>query len=328
MKKVWNFCARYSKVIMLVSLVIAIVYPFIAKTRYLVGVGITCLMNAALAASMNLIIGSLGQMSMAHSAFWGIGAYTAAILSTRLGVGSLGTLVIAMAVAGLFSLLLGLPVLKLKGYYLTVVTLGFCEIIRLVELNWTSLTNGALGISRVKTFSFFGALIKDRMIIYYIMLLILIFVIIVLSNLLNSKHGMAILSIRDDEIAAASVGINVFRHKMLVFIIAGMIAGMVGSFYAHYLSFVDSTDFTTKASMNFAIFAIFGGLGSIPGAIGGSIILTVIPEVLRFLQTYRTLFYGAIIVIILLFKPDGILGSVNFKYIRQRQLSAGKGSRK
>ena len=125
MKRIWEFCAKHSTAVLIVFSVVAVLYPIVVSSGYLLRLGITCLMYASLALSMNLIIGCLGQMTMAHSAFWGIGAYTAAILSTRFSVGSVGTFLLAMIVTGVFSLLLGLPVLKLKGYYLTVVTLGF-----------------------------------------------------------------------------------------------------------------------------------------------------------------------------------------------------------
>ena len=318
MQAILKFCAKYGRILNGCLLVVAILFPLAVKSAYLVRLGITCLMYAALALSLNLVIGNLGQMSMGHAAFWGIGAYTAAILSTRLGVGSVGTILAAIVVVGIFSMLLGIPVLKLKGYYLTVVTLGFCEIIRLVELNWNSLTRGALGISRIPPFRFLGITMKDKVSVFYIALAMLVFTILLLRTLLNSRQGLAIMAIRDDEIAAASVGIHVFHHKMMAFTISGMIAGMMGAFYAHYASYIDSTLFTTGQSMNFAIFAIFGGLGSIPGAVGGSILLTVLPESLRSLDSYRTFLYGVIIVIVMLVKPDGILGKVNFKYIAQR----------
>ena len=318
MQAILKFCAKYGRVMNGCLLVAAILFPLAVKSAYLVRLGITCLMYASLALSLNLVIGNLGQMSMGHAAFWGIGAYTAAILSTRLDMGAMGTVLAAIVVVGIFSMLLGIPVLKLKGYYLTVVTLGFCEIIRLVELNWNSLTRGALGISRIPPFRFFGITMKDKVTVFYIALAMLIFTILLLRTLLDSRQGLAIMAIRDDEIAAASVGINVFYHKMMAFTISGMVAGMMGAFYAHYASYIDSTLFTTGQSMNFAIFAIFGGLGSIPGAVGGAILLTVLPESLRSLDSYRTFLYGVIIVILMLVKPDGILGRVNFKYIAQR----------
>ncbi len=323
MNKIFEFCARNTWKLLGTLLVLLAVFPFVFTSSYILRIAITVLMFIVLSLSLNLLIGYLGQMSMGHAAFWGIGAYTAAILSTKLNVSSLGTFLAAMLVAGVFGLLLGLPVLKLKGYYLTVVTLGFCEIIRLVELNWMDLTRGSLGIAGIPPLNFFGKAFKSSRSVYFIALLLVIFTVYLVHSIINSRIGLAIMAIRDDDVAAASIGIHVFVYKVMVFIIAGMLAGLAGAFYAHYISFIDPSGFTTGQSMELVILAIFGGLGSIPGAILGATILTVLPETMRALMEYRGMIYGIIIVVMMLVKPDGLLGRVNFKYIRQR-LSAEK----
>lgn len=329
MEKFFQFCARYGKQITVGTLLLLILFPFLVTSSYVLRIAITALVFIMLSLSLNLLVGYLGLMSMGHAAFWGIGAYTAAIISTRLSVSSLGTFLAAMVIAGFFGLILGLPVLKLKGYYLTVVTLGFCEIIRLVELNSMSLTKGPLGISNIPPLNFFGHAFKDSRSIYFIALALVILVAIVIHRIINSRIGLAIMSIRDDDIAAASIGVNVFIYKVMVFIISGMIAGLAGAFYAHYISYIDPSGFTTGQSMDIVILAIFGGLGSIPGAILGAAVLTVIPETLRALMEYRGLIYGIVIVLMMMVKPDGLLGKVNFRYIRLRQLaSEQKGEKK
>lgn len=325
MERFWTLCARRRIAIIGGTLAFAFLFPLIFSSSYIQRIGIICLMYTMLALSLNLIVGFMGQMSMGHAAFWGIGAYTAALLSKHFGLSSVGTFLASMAVAGLFSLFLGLPVLKLKGYYLTIVTLGFCEIIRLVELNWMSLTNGSLGISNIAPLRFFGVTLKGSRNIYYVALALLIFTVFVIHSLVSSQVGLAIMAIRDDEVAASSVGINVFRFKVLTFVIAGMLAGLAGAFYAHYISYVDPSGFTTGQSMEFVTLAIFGGLGSIPGSILGAVALTILPETLRSLSEYRGLIYGIIIVVMMLVKPEGIMGNVNFKYIVQR-LNMGKES--
>lgn len=319
MQKFWNFCARYRFVLIAAALTIALVFPLVCKSSYLLRIGITCLMYTMLALSVNLLTGFLGQMSMAQAAFWGIGAYTAAILSTKLNFSSLGTFLAAILVSGVFGLILGLPVLKLRGYYLTVVTLGFCEIIRLVELNWMSLTRGSLGIAGISPLNFFGVVFKSNRSVYFVILALLLFTVFILQSMIHSRIGLAIMSVRDDEVAASSIGINVFFVKVLTFSISGMLAGLAGAFYAHYITFIDPSGFTTGQSMEFVILAIFGGLGSIPGTIVGATILTILPETMRSLMEYRGLIYGIVIVVMMLVKPDGIMGKVNFKYIIQRQ---------
>lgn len=319
MNRFFSFCARNGWRITAVVLAALIAFPFIMTSSYVLRIAITVLMFIMLSLSLNLLLGHLGLMSMGHAAFWGIGAYTAAILSTRYGISSVGTFLAAMVVAGIFGMLLGLPVLKLKGYYLTVVTLGFCEIIRLIELNSMKLTKGPLGISGIPPLNFFGIVFKSSRSVYFVALVLVVLTVIVIYRIVNSRIGLAIMSIRDDDIAAASIGVNVFVYKVMVFIISGMIAGLAGAFYAHYISYIDPSGFTTGQSMELVILAIFGGLGSIPGAIIGAAVLTILPETMRALMEYRSFIYGIVIVIMMMVKPDGILGKVNFKYIRQRQ---------
>lgn len=319
MNRFFAFCARNGWQIIAVVLAALIAFPFIMTSSYVLRIAITVQMFIMLSLSLNLLLGHLGLMSMGHAAFWGIGAYTAAILSTRYEISSVGTFFAAMVVAGAFGMILGLPVLKLKGYYLTVVTLGFCEIIRLIELNSMNLTKGPLGISNIPPLNFFGIVFKSSRSVYFVALVLVVLTVIVIYRIVNSRIGLAIMSIRDDDIAAASIGINVFIYKVMVFIISGMIAGVVGAFYAHYISYIDPSGFTTGQSMELVILAIFGGLGSIPGAIIGAAVLTILPETMRALMEYRSFIYGIVIVIMMMVKPDGILGKVNFKYIRQRQ---------
>lgn len=319
MKRFLDACGRYGWIITAISLIGLIAFPYIVTSSYILRIAITVLMFIMLSLSLNLLVGHLGLMSMGHAAFWGIGAYTAAILSTRFNISSLGTFIAAIIISGFFGLILGLPVLKLKGYYLTVVTLGFCEIIRLVELNSMKLTNGPLGISRIPPLNFFGIVFKSSRRVYFVILVLVVLTVIVIYRLVNSRMGLAIMSIRDDDIAASSIGINVFTYKVMVFIISAMIAGVAGAFYAHYISYIDPTGFTTGQSMDLVVLAIFGGLGSIPGAILGAAALTILPETMRSLMEYRALMYGVLIVVLMMVKPEGILGNVNFNYVRQRQ---------
>ena len=278
-----------------------------------------------IALSINLLTGFLGVMTLGQAAFYGIGAYTAAILSTRIGLGMGLSMVVAAVIAGVFSLLLGLPTMRLKGYFMTVVTLGFCEIIRLVEMNWMDLTRGPLGIAGIPAPNLFGIDFSSNRAIYYVMLVLVIVSALVVYSIVHSRIGLAITAIRDDDLAASSMGVNVARYKIMVFIISAMIAGVAGAFYAHYINFIDPSSFTTAASTDMLIMAIFGGLGSIPGTLLGASILTILPETIRALAEYRNLIYGFIIVILMLVKPDGLLGNINFKYIKQRVMQRKQG---
>ncbi len=302
-----------------VALVAAlIVFPWVFSSAYILRIVTVCMMYVMIALSLNLLTGFLGLMTLGQAAFWGIGAYTAAILATQMGWG-MGMCMIASALmAGLLSLLVALPTMRLKGYFLTVVTLGFCEIVRLVEMNWMDLTRGPLGIAGIPSPNFFGIDLSSNRQIYYVMLVLVVVSAVIIFSIVHSRVGLAIMAIRDDDLAAASMGVNVVKYKIMVFLISTMMVGVAGAFYAHYISFIDPSGFTTAASTDMLIMAIFGGLGSIPGTILGASILTILPETIRAMAEYRNLVYGIIIVVLMMVKPDGILGNVNFKYIKQR----------
>jgi len=312
----WMF--RWRKVLIPAVLVMTIIYPRMISNAYTMRITIVAMMYASLVISLNLITGMLGQMSFGHAAFWGLGSYTAAILSTRLGWGSEITFPAAIVVSGLFGALLGLPVLKLKGYYFTIVTMVFNEIIRVILFNWMSLTNGPLGILRIPRPSFFGFQIRSQMAFFYLALIILIITILVVSNITNSRVGYAILAIRDDEIAAASNGINVFRYKVTTFVVASSLAGLAGAFYAQYTNYIDPNAFSGLQSNEMIVMVIFGGLGNIFGSIFAAIVLSILPEVLRTFAMYRQIIYGILLVLMMLIRPQGLFGDIRFKYLGQR----------
>ena len=293
------------------------VFPLMTDSSYMLRIVTICMMYVMIALSLNLLTGFLGLMTMGHAAFWGIGAYAAAILSTRAGLGMGTCMIVSAVVAGLFSLLLGLPTLRLKGYYLTVVTLGFCEIVRLVEMNSMNLTRPARHCGYPVAQPVRHPVYQQPF-NFYVMLVLVVIAAVIVFRIVHSRIGLAVMSIREDDLAASAMGVNVFRYKIMVFIISSMIVGVAGAFYAHYINFIDPSSFTTAASMDMLIMAIFGGLGSIPGTILGASVLTILPETIRAMAQYRNLVYGIIIVVLMMIKPDGILGNVNFKYIKQR----------
>ncbi len=317
MRKILSTIARYQRLLIALFIIFAALFPFLFKNQYYIRMGTLCLMYIMLALSMNLIMGYMGQMSFGHAAFWGIGAYTAAIMGTRLGTGTLVHFFIAALITGVLGFCLALPVLKLKGYYLTIVTFGFCEIVRLIELNSTKLTGGPLGIRLIPSLSFFGIKCKSPQNIYYVALIMVILITICIKRLVSSRFGIAIKAIRDDDSAAEVMGIPIVRCKILTFVISAIIAGLAGVFYAQYVTYIDSTSFTTAASQELCVMVILGGLGSLPGTFLGASVLTVIPELLRGLQEYRMLIYGVIMVMMMLFRPQGFMGYIDFEQIRQ-----------
>lgn len=318
MKNRFRTALNQSKWLVLVALILLAVFPLFVKNPYILRVATTALINIMLTLGLNVVTGYMGQTSFGTAAFWGIGAYVAAILSTRFGIGTELLVILSSLVAGLLAFLLGLCVLKLKGYYMAIVTLGFCEVVRLVELNWMSLTRGPMGITNIPKLTFFGQKISNNAGIFLVALALTVLVTYVVWKLMNSRIGLTITSIRDDEIATQSMGIDIVKYKIGAFTLYGMICGLAGAFYAHFMSYIDPTMFKTVNSTEVIIMVIFGGLGSIPGSYLGAILLTILTELLRDLVEYRMLIYGLLLVVMMIVKPDGILGNINFKHIRQR----------
>ena len=189
-----------------------------------------------------------------------------------------------------------------------------------------SLTNGPLGIMAIPKLSVFGYTIKTQPAYYYMILILLVLTTLLVNKIIHSRMGDAILAIRDDDLAAGAMGINVFKYKTLAIVIASMLAGVAGAFYAVYTSYIDPSCFTNAVSNNMLVMVIFGGLGNMFGSFLGATVLTILPEALRGFSEYRQMVFGAMLVILMLVRPEGLFGSVNFKYIGQR-LSLKKSKR-
>lgn len=271
--------------------------PYYARVIVNCGIGIL------LALSLNLINGSAGQFSLGHAGFMGVGAYASTYLSTILmipffqtapGVGIpilMGGL--AAAAAGY---LVGLPSLRLKGDYLAIVTLGFGEIIRIIFLNVRTL-GGALGIRGIPP-------VTDFFWVYLWVLITFTF----MYRLTYSSYGRAILSVRENEIAAESMGINVAKYKVIAFVISSFFAGIAGGLYAHFNSLIEPNSFNFNRSVEAVIMVVIGGMGSISGAVIGGVIVTVLPELLRVLEHYRMVFFPLILILLMLLRPMGMMG--------------------
>lgn len=310
--------AKHERIVWIVAFVFALVFPVLFSSPYIVNIGVLCLLYVVLSLSLNLITGYMGITTLGHAAFYGVGAYTAAILSTRFGFNFLLTFLIAAIITAVFGLILGAPTLRVSGRYLSIVTLGFCEITRIVELNWMDLTRGPLGIPNIPAPELFGFKMDEPVHKYYIALVLVVLTVVIISNIINSRIGRGIGAIKGDDLAAGAMGINTTNFKLMVFIVSAAIAGVAGAFYAHYMSFIDPTSFTFDQSVQILSMTILGGMGSIPGSIIGAIALTAIPELLRDFMEWRQIIYGVILAVMVIFKPNGLLGGFNLKHIRQR----------
>ena len=317
--KLLNTIAAHQPIAIIILLIFSFAFPFlVSQSSYILNIASMALIYAILALSLNLVTGFLGITNLGQAAFFGVGAYTAAILSTKLNVPFLVTLPLAALMAGLIGAVLGLITLRVSGRYLSIVTLGFCEIARLVELNWFALTRGPLGIMNIPAPKIFGFEFDTLTGKYYIVLILTCLVTIATLHLIQSRTGRAISAIKSDQLVADVMGINVKQVKTLVFVVASAIAGLAGGFYAHYISFIDPTSFNYNKSIQIMSMAILGGMGSIPGSIIGAIVLTVLPELLRDFVLLRQVLYGVVIIVIVLFRPAGLLGGINLKHILQK----------
>lgn len=292
--------------VLAVGLVLAL--PMGISSQYTLRLIIMAGVYSILALGLNLIAGYTGQLSIGHAAFYGVGAYTSALLSLRLGVPFWIALPVSAFVAALFGFLVGMPSLRLRGDYLAIVTIAFGELIRLVFLNWTSLTRGPMGLPGIPKPSIFGWVMRTNISFYYLMLVLLGLTIFVVYRIVNSRIGRALVAIRDDEIAAQAIGINVTELKVLVFVTGAFFAGLAGSYYAHFMTYINPDNFTYMESISMLCMVVLGGIGSISGSIVGAAVLTLAPELLRSAVQFRMVLYGLTMILLMLFRPQGFFG--------------------
>ncbi len=304
-----DLCSTYAKPLLGLFMIVMILLPFTGLSNYVLRVVIMVGIYAMLALGLNLLTGYTGQVSLGNAGFYAIGAYASALLSTTCQLSFFTASLAAAMIAALFGLLIGLPTLRLSGSYLSIVTLGFGEITRLVLLNWEGVTNGALGIKNIPRPSVFGLeLTLTNNGLYYLMLILVVLIAVACYLIINSKIGRAFISIKEDELASTLMGIKTTHYKLLAFVLSAFISGIAGSFYAHMIRFIEPNSFTFDTSILIISIVILGGMGTIRGMFLGSAILVAFPEVLRPLQAYRFVVYGLILVVMMRFRPQGALG--------------------
>lgn len=302
---------KYSKWILLGLLVVAVLYPIVIQNNYYRGIGTKIVMYMLLASAVNVINGYSGQFAIGHAGFMCVGTYTAAILMTRLGWNFLPCILAGGVVTALFGMLVSFPISKLSGIYLGFVTLGFSEIVRIICLNWTSVTGGPMGIKAIPGPKLFGISLATPQGYYYIILSVLVLMVFCTGRILKSRTGRAWISIRENEAAAASIGINTSRYKTLNMMYGTFWEGCAGAFMAMYYHFVDSTMFVTDESFNILSMAIVGGMGTMGGPLVGALVINIITEAFRFLKEYRMVIYALLIIVMMWLRPQGIAGAVD-----------------
>ena len=271
--------------------------------------------NAIMALSVNMVSGIVGQLTLGQCAFEAVGAYCVIIFTQDVGLPLPVAILIAPVLAGIFGFLIGFPTLKLEGDYLAIVTLAFGEIIRVVLTNMKSVTGGPNG----KSFKY--SFLRDNLdwgpaVSYLVSVGILVLIIALIHNFLHSTYGRAVKSVREDEIAANSNGISIFKYKMIGFVIASVIGGLGGALYAPIIGFIKPDIASFNNSVNMLIYVVLGGMGSISGSVIAAFVLTYIQEFLRFLGNYRLLIYPVVLIVVMLFRPQGLMGMKEISFVK------------
>lgn len=298
-----------------VILGLALFFPKIFS-MYQVNIMISALIYIVLGLGLNIVVGLAGLLDLGYVAFYAVGAYAYALMNLYWGVSFWVALPAGAVLGAICGIILGFPVLRLRGDYLAIVTLGFGEIIRLVLENWGEFTHGPSGIANIPRPDFFGlaeGLSGSIYFMYYMMLVMVVFTIFIVNRLKHSRIGRAWQALREDEIACQAMGIDKMKTKLMAFSLGATWAGLVGVVFAAKTSFVNPASFTFLESAIILSIVVLGGMGSILGVILGALVLILLPEYLRAFSEYRMLVFGATMVLVMVFRPQGLIRDVRKK---------------
>ncbi len=275
---------------------------------------------AILSMSLNLLVGYTGLPALGHAAFSCIGAYTSALLALQWGISPWIGILMAAALAALAGAIASFPALRLKGDYLALATLGFNIIVYGIAKNWVSLTRGPMGLPGIPPFSLAGVQLTEPWQYLFLVVPLALLTFLLLWRITTSPFGRLLKGIREDEKALRMLGVNTVKYKVEVFVVGSGIAGVAGALYAHYITFIDPSSFTIMESITILLMVIFGGMAHLLGSVIGAVALVTIPEILRFLglpstvaAPLRQMLYGLLLVVLMLKKPQGLLGEYRMR---------------
>ncbi len=263
--------------------------------------------HAILVVGLNLLLGYAGQISLGHAAFFGLGAYTSGILTATCGVNPWLALPAGLVVSGAAAFLVGVPALKLRGYYLAMATLGFGIIVYIIFNQTQELTGGPSGLSGIPSLSVAGFPLDTPDRIFLLIWPVLGVILLLSANLVDSRLGRALRALHDSEAAAQSLGVNTARAKMIIFVWSALYASLAGSLYAHTLNFIAPTSFGFMFSIKLVTMVVVGGMASIWGSLLGAAVLTVLPELLVVFHDYEIIIFGGILMVVMIFLPRGLV---------------------
>ncbi|OGP97331.1 MAG: ABC transporter permease [Deltaproteobacteria bacterium RBG_19FT_COMBO_46_9] len=307
----WKNITNSRQYPVILLLLVALMVPFFLENEYILHLLILIIMWTVLGVSWNLLGGYTGQVSFGHAAFFGVGAYTACLLHTKLGVSLWMGLLYAGIAGTLISIPIGAICFRLRGPYFALSVLAFSEVLRLITLHWKSFTEGAVGILLIQS------IVSSKVGYYYLILGIAIFVLLVINYVLKKRMGFYFIAVRDDEDAAEALGIYTTRYKLLALSISAFFTGVMGSFFANYTSYIDPYIVFSIGDVSIAmvLVVVLGGIGTFWGPLVGAIVVVLLSEVFRNLfASASVLIYGALIIIVIMFLPQGIVGSLKKRY--------------
>jgi branched-chain amino acid transport system permease protein len=286
--------------------------PFYLNVLNIVG------LNGLMVVGLNLLIGYAGQISLGHAAFYGLGAYTSGILTASYGWSPWPAMGLAVGASSLVAYLVGVPTLRLRGHYLVMATLGFNVILNIVMVRWESMTGGPSGLASIPPLSIGEVRFDTDLKNYYLIWFFTMLSVAACVNLVDSRVGRALRAIHGSELAANTLGVNTAQYKSVVFVLSAAMASLAGSLYAHYIGFISPRSFDIFFSIELVTMVIVGGMGNLWGALFGAAFLTPLPQVLHFFEEYKDILYGGILVVMLMFLPRGIGGSLGSWYHARR----------
>ncbi len=317
--------AELTRRLVALAAIVALIFPWIVSSGqnfYHVNIMVSALIFVVLGLGLNITVGLAGLLDLGYIAFFAVGAYTYALLSKNFDLGFWTCLPLGGLMGMLFGLILGFPILRLRGDYLAIVTLGFGSITKIVLENWDTVFGGAAGIADIPRPDFFGLALNGRekaIYTYYIVLALVALTIFVTRRLKNSRIGWAWMALREDEIACVAMGVDMARTKLSAYALGAFWAGLVGVVFAAHNNFINPDSFTFMDSAMILAMVVLGGMGSIFGVIVAALALKLLPEYLRAFAEYRMLVFGAVMVLMMVFRPQGLISNMRQKYEHEQE---------
>jgi len=309
---------RQNKIYLCAFTIIVLLIPTLVSSNYYLMVLNIAALNIIVVVGLNLFVGYAGQISLGHAAFYGMGAYISAILTTTIGLPAWPTIILAMVITGLVAYVIGIPTLKLEGHYLVMATLGFSIIINILMVQLDGLTGGPSGFPGISHLGIGPIVFATDFTFYYLVWPICVGILILSFNLIRSRIGRAMAALSSNEIAAGCAGIDTDALKIQIFVLSAVLGSLAGSLYAHYVTFISPETFSFFYSIQVITMVIIGGMGSIWGSVFGALLLTILPQILHVVEAYSVLTYGGILMVVLVFFPQGLFPGLVEAYRKRR----------